>query len=59
MELLGRKRESRKALEGILAASIGPVTSATLRELGLPPGVQARRYTIPGLVAAIVAAQKK
>ena len=55
--LLGGKRGSHRALDGITAASIGPVTSATLRELGLRPGVQARRYTIPGLVAAIVAAQ--
>ena len=59
MELLGRKRASRKLLEGVLAASIGPVTSGTLRDLGLRPGVQARRYTIPGLVAAIVAAKMK
>ena len=58
MELLGRKRESRKLLEGITAASIGPVTSATLRDLGIKPGVQARRYTIPGLVAAISAASQ-
>jgi len=34
-------------------ASIGPVTSATLRELGLPVDMEARQYTIPGLVAAI------
>jgi uroporphyrinogen-III synthase len=35
-------------------ASIGPVTSATLRELGLPVDIAAREFTIPGLVAAIV-----
>jgi uroporphyrinogen-III synthase len=35
-------------------ASIGPVTSATLRELGLRVDIQAREYTIPGLIAAIV-----
>ncbi|HUK88351.1 MAG TPA: uroporphyrinogen-III synthase [Terriglobales bacterium] len=58
MDLLGRKRESRKLLDGIAAASIGPVTSATLRDLGLPPGIQARSYTIPGLVAAIVAKRR-
>jgi uroporphyrinogen-III synthase len=58
MDLLGRKGESRKLLKGVTAASIGPVTSATLRELGLKPGVQARRYTIPGLVAAIVTAKR-
>ena len=55
MDLLGRRRGGRKLLDGITAASIGPVTSATLRELGVRPGVQARRYTIPGLVAAIAA----
>jgi uroporphyrinogen-III synthase len=35
-------------------ASIGPVTSATLREFGLPVDIEAQEYTIPGLVAAIV-----
>jgi len=35
-------------------ASIGPVTSATLRELGLPVDIEARIYTIPGLVESIV-----
>ncbi len=36
-------------------ASIGPVTSSTLRELGLRADVEAAKYTIPGLVRAIVA----
>jgi len=36
-----------------LAASIGPVTSATLRELGHTPVVEAGEYTIDGLVKAI------
>ena len=35
-------------------ASIGPVTSATLRELGLPVDLEAEKYTIPGLIHAIV-----
>jgi uroporphyrinogen-III synthase len=39
---------------GVHAASIGPVTSATLRELGLAVDIEAQDYTIPGLVAAIV-----
>jgi uroporphyrinogen-III synthase len=43
-------------LDGIKLASIGPVTSGTLRELGLPVDIEAREYTIPGLVRAIVAA---
>jgi uroporphyrinogen III methyltransferase / synthase len=37
-------------------ASIGPITSATARELGLQVDIEAEEYTIPGLVRAIVAA---
>jgi uroporphyrinogen III methyltransferase/synthase len=36
-------------------ASIGPVTSATLREHGLEPHVEARRHDVPGLVDALLA----
>lgn len=43
----------------IALASIGPVTSATLRELGLKPSIEAREYTMAGLAKAIVAAVKK
>ncbi len=35
-------------------ASISPVTSQTLRELGHPPAVEAREYTMAGLVEAIM-----
>lgn len=41
-------------LKGIRFASIGPITSATLRDLGLPPDIEAKEYTIPGLIEAIV-----
>jgi len=34
-------------------ASIGPITSATARELGFEVAVEAAEFTIPGLVAAI------
>ena len=57
-------RSARAALKksadhsGVHAASIGPVTSATLREFGLPVDIEAKEYTIPGLVAAIVAARR-
>ena len=34
--------------------SIGPVTSATARELGLEVHVEAERHDIDGLVAALV-----
>lgn len=49
----GRGRPLHTNLEGIRMASIGPVTSATLRELGLPMDIKAKEFTIPGLVAAI------
>ncbi|MGA2689383.1 MAG: uroporphyrinogen-III synthase [Candidatus Korobacteraceae bacterium] len=57
--LLGLQR-ARAALKkpaphhGVHTASIGPVTSATLREFALPVDIEAKEYTIPGLVAAIV-----
>ena len=34
-------------------ASIGPITSATMREHGLKVDVEAKRFDIPGLTAAI------
>jgi uroporphyrinogen-III synthase len=40
-------------LEGIQFASIGPITSSTLRDLGLPVHIEATEYTIPGLINAI------
>lgn len=43
-------------LDGIRFASIGPVTSSTLRALGLAVDIEASEFTIPGLVKAIVAA---
>jgi uroporphyrinogen-III synthase len=48
-----RTAATRQLLEGIHFASIGPITSATLRELGLPVHIEATKYTIPGLIAAI------
>jgi uroporphyrinogen-III synthase len=48
------ERERRAELEGILMASIGPITSSTLRELSLRVDIAAKEFTIPGLVAAIV-----
>jgi len=52
----GQEYPPHKILSGILMASIGPVTSATLRERGLPVDVSAKEFTIPGLVQAIVGA---
>ena len=45
--------EAQKLLESVAVAAIGPITSATLKELGLPPDVEATEYTMPGLVRAI------
>jgi uroporphyrinogen-III synthase len=57
LALLGRlARRHPSPLAGIRLASIGPVTSNTLREAGLPVDIEASEYTIPGLIAAIVAA---
>jgi uroporphyrinogen-III synthase len=50
----GRERPRHTNLDGILMASIGPVTSSTLRELGLRVDIAAKEFTIPGLVDAIV-----
>jgi uroporphyrinogen-III synthase len=49
--LLGAHRAN---LHGILLASIGPVTSSTLRELGLRVDIEAKEFTIPGLVKAVL-----
>ncbi|HVJ46689.1 MAG TPA: uroporphyrinogen-III C-methyltransferase [Luteolibacter sp.] len=40
--------------ENCAAASIGPVTSATLKNNGIKPAFEANPHDIPGLVAAIV-----
>jgi uroporphyrinogen III methyltransferase / synthase len=39
---------------GLRLASIGPVTSAALRELGLEPALEAAEHTPDGLVAALL-----
>ena len=50
VDLLG----DRPDLADIKLASIGPVTSATLRELDLRVDIEASEYTIPGLTRVIV-----
>jgi len=42
---------------GMEFASIGPVTSATLRELQMPVAIEAREFTMGGLIRAIVLAR--
>jgi uroporphyrinogen-III synthase len=54
-ELVGGSRV--RSLKNVKFASIGPVTSATLRELGLPVAIEAREFTMGGLIRAIVLAR--
>jgi uroporphyrinogen III methyltransferase/synthase len=53
VEMLGEDFVGQE-MKGVAVASIGPVTSATARELGLEPHVEAEVSTIPGLARAIV-----
>jgi uroporphyrinogen-III synthase len=53
VDLLGN--DHSQVLKRVKLASIGPVTSGTLRELGLRVDIEAREYTIPGLIKAISA----
>lgn len=41
-------------LEGVRVASIGPVTTATLRKHGIPVAVEAKTFTTDGLVEAML-----
>jgi uroporphyrinogen-III synthase len=64
VELMGRecgrgRPHHTGPFSGIQFASIGPVTSSTLRELGLPVDIEAKEYTIPGLIEAIAAAHPR
>ncbi|MFZ0732049.1 MAG: uroporphyrinogen-III synthase [Candidatus Sulfotelmatobacter sp.] len=52
----GSARANPRPLEAILTSSIGPVTSATLKESGLNVDIEAKEFTIPGLVAALTRA---
>jgi uroporphyrinogen-III synthase len=58
-ELLGKKVASPNAswLKNMEFASIGPVTSATLKDLKLPVAIEAREFTMGGLIRAIVIAR--
>ncbi|MGO8985800.1 MAG: uroporphyrinogen-III synthase [Terriglobales bacterium] len=59
-ELLGDIQpgsSSGNGLNHVQLASIGPVTSATLRELRLPVAIEAREFTMGGLIRAIVLAR--
>ena len=51
--LVGEDRLHSSLLDGVKLCSIGPVTSATLKDHKLRVNVEAKEYTIPGLVEAI------
>ena len=51
--ITGGPQQARQMLRGIALASIGPVTSNTLREMGLQPSLEAGEYTMTGLVQAL------
>jgi uroporphyrinogen-III synthase len=51
--LLPHGKSPKELLQGMALASIGPVTSRTLREVGLWIDVEADTYTMEGLVAAL------
>jgi uroporphyrinogen-III synthase len=62
--LLGGNTQGRRPglagpLESVRLASIGPVTSSTLREVRLPVNIEAAQFTIAGLIKAIAAGAKQ
>jgi uroporphyrinogen-III synthase len=52
INLLGSSYQ--QALGDVHIASIGPVTSKTLRDAGFAPTIEAREYTVQGLILVIV-----
>lgn len=44
----------QRLLDGVVVASIGPITSASAKDLGLKVDVQAAEYTIDGLVQGVL-----
>ena len=51
VEMLGDERD---LLQGVRLASIGPITSRTMRDLGLEPTVEADPSNLPGLTDVMV-----
>ena len=51
--ILPKNVSPRELLAGVTLASIGPVTSKTLRDIGLWVDVEAQEYTMQGLVSAL------
>ncbi len=53
VKLLGRERFAVLAAKAMVA-SIGPITTSTLKEYGVTPQIEPGDYTIPALVKAII-----
>jgi uroporphyrinogen III methyltransferase/synthase len=51
--LVGKERLLELAARAVVA-SIGPITTATLKEYGITPQIEPAAFTIPALAAAIV-----
>ena len=51
--------EAVALLSNVIIAAIGPITARTARDLGLAVAIEAERYTVDGLVTALVAALAK
>ncbi|WP_300462006.1 uroporphyrinogen-III C-methyltransferase [Desulfobacula sp.] len=47
--------DAKKLLTNVVTASIGPITSDTARSLGIEPDIEAKAYTIQGLVDSLSA----
>ncbi|MBU0463460.1 MAG: uroporphyrinogen-III C-methyltransferase [Proteobacteria bacterium] len=54
MSLLESK-DAKKLLKNVVTASIGPITSDTARSLDIEPDIEAKEYTIQGLVNSLLA----
>ena len=48
-------KDNRKLLKNVITASIGPITSETARSLDIEPDIEAKEYTIQGLVYSLLA----
>jgi len=53
------RRLAPSPLDGIQFASIGPITSSTMLELGLHVDIEATEYTIPALITAVALLKTK
>ena len=53
LDLLDKSNQT-ELLSGIVLASIGPITTQTAKELGLNIDIEAKEYTIDGLVQALL-----